>query len=107
MTGAACPIQRIDLTWSAGGTATGGNGATLQAWTAGWQPVAANGSAAASPSVMTYTWTPASPSPAATLFHGGARELAFAIVPIGSSTATTAAQVGSDAVSVTIRYRRL
>jgi len=106
VTGAACPIQRVELTWSGGGTAPTGNGATIQAWTGSWLDVATNGSTAAAPSVMTYAWTPASTVPAALLFHGTARELTFALVPNGTSAGVVPAQLGTDAVAVTIRYRR-
>jgi hypothetical protein len=104
--GATCPIQRIDVTWSGGGTAPTGNGATLQAWAGDWLDVASTGATAAAPSVMTYTWTPASALPAALLFHGAARELTFALVPNGASAGVVPAQLGTDATAVTIRYRR-
>jgi hypothetical protein len=102
----ACPIQRIDVTWSGGGTAPTGNGSTLQVWNGEWYDAATNGSTAASPSVMTWSWTSASPFPASSLFHGAARELSLALVPNGVTTSAGAAQVASDSVSVTIRYRR-
>jgi hypothetical protein len=55
---------------------------------------------------MTWTWTSASPFPASSLFHGAARELTLALVPNGATTSAGASQLGSDAVGVTIRYRR-
>jgi hypothetical protein len=103
---AACPIQRIDVTWAAGGTSPAASGATLQAWTGDWTPVASTGSSAAAPTAMTWSWTSASPFPAGALFHGKAHELTLAVVPQGSTTGAGTAQVASDAAEVTIRYRR-
>lgn len=104
--GAACAIQRIDVTWSGGGTAPTANGATLQAWTGGWRDAASTTATVASPAPISWTWPGTSGIPAAALFGGPARELTFALVPTGSSSAAGMAQVGTDAVSVTFRYRR-
>ncbi len=104
--GAACAIQSIDVTWSGGGTAPTANGAILQAWTGGWRDVGSTGATVVSPATVSWTWPGTSGIPAAALFRGPARELTFALVPSGSSSAAGMAQVATDAVSVTIRYRR-
>ncbi|MFO0581647.1 MAG: Ig-like domain-containing protein [Anaeromyxobacter sp.] len=103
---ATCPIQRIDVSWSGGGTAPAGNGAKLQVWNGEWVDAAVNASPAVTPSLMTWTWTSASPFPASSLFHGAARELSLALVPTGATTAAGAASTATDGLSVTIRYRR-
>ncbi|MFT3914858.1 MAG: hypothetical protein QM704_12320 [Anaeromyxobacteraceae bacterium] len=104
---AACPIQQIDLSWTTGATSPAGpNGVALQGWTGGWQDLGTNGATAAAPARTTWTWTPASPLPAALLFHGAARELSFQVLPRGTSSGVTAAQIATDAVAVTVRYRR-
>jgi hypothetical protein len=105
--GAACPIQQIEVRWAGGGSGPAGDGATLSAWTGEWSSFATSIAAPASaPATGILTWTPASGVPAATLFHGAARELSFALTPDAGTTAAGRAQVATDAVSVTVRYRR-
>jgi hypothetical protein len=104
--GAPCAIQRIDVRWTGGGSGPAGDGATLQAWAGEWSlgvPVAAPASA---PATATWSWTPGSPVPAATLFHGVSRELSLALTPEAPTTAAGRATVSTDAVAVTVRYRR-
>ena len=103
---AACPIQRIEVSWSGGASAPGKEGATLQVWNGGWYDAATTSSPAASPSLLTWTWTSASPFPASSLFHGASRELSLALVPNGATTAAGPGRVATDGVAVTIRYRR-
>ncbi|MFO0581648.1 MAG: hypothetical protein U0229_05210 [Anaeromyxobacter sp.] len=103
----SCPIQQIDLAWTTGATSPAGqNGVALQGWTGGWQDLVTNNATAVAPLRTLWTWTPASTIPAALLFHGSARELSFQVVPRGASSGVTAAQLATDAVAVTIRYRR-
>jgi hypothetical protein len=102
----ACPIQRVDVRWVGGGTAPSLNGAALQAWTGDWTSVQATAGTAAAPALLTWSWTPASPFPASSLFHGAAHELTFELIPQGSTSAAGLARVATDAVEVTIRYRR-
>jgi hypothetical protein len=102
----ACPIQRIDVRWVGGGTAPARNGAVLQAWTGDWMNAQTTTGTASAPALVTWSWTPASPFPASSLFHGAARELSFALIPQGSTSAAGLARVATDAVEVTIRYRR-
>lgn len=103
---ASCPIQQIDVRWVGGGTAPTQNGAMLQAWTGDWLDAQGTTATAAAPAAITWSWTPASTFPASGLFHGSARELSFALVPRATTSAAGAAQVATDAVEVTVRYRR-
>jgi hypothetical protein len=104
---AACPFQQIDVRWTGGGSSPAGNGARLQAWTGSWTDLPPILSAPASaPADTTWSWTNAAAFPASSLFHGTSREMTFQLVPSGVSTAAGAAQVGTDAASVTVRYRR-
>ena len=104
--GVACPIQSIDVAWAGGGTASGANGATLQVWNGDWTTVATTTSTAAAPTNMTWNWNGAAAYPAASLFHGSAKELTLQLVPQGTMKAAGPAQVSTDSVGVTIRYRR-
>jgi hypothetical protein len=103
---AACPIQRVDVSWVGGGTSPSQDGAMLQAWTGDWLDAQATGASAAAPALVSWSWTPASPFPASSLFHGASRELTFELIPRGSTSAAGLARVATDAVEVTVRYRR-
>jgi hypothetical protein len=104
--GAPCPIQQIEVRWAGGGSGPAGDGATLRAWTGDWSLPAAIAAPATTPATATWSWTPASGVPASTLFHGPARELSFALTPDAGTTAGGRAEVATDAVAVTVRYRR-
>jgi hypothetical protein len=103
---AACPIQSVEVRWRGGATAPGGSGAFLGAWLGDWRPLVHTAAGAAAPDQLTWSWTPAANFPASSLFHGQARALTFALGPEFTTTAAGAAQVATDAVSVTVRYRR-
>jgi len=102
----ACPIQSVEVRWRGGATAPLLDGAFLQAWLGDWRSLAFTGATPDVPGQLGWTWTPAEPFPASTLFHGQARELTFALVPDGATTAAGVARLGTDSVAVTVRYRR-
>ena len=103
---AACPIQRIDVRWTGGASSPETVGGALQAWTGDWTATTGTDGTPAAPKLMTWSWLPTSPFPASSLFHGQAKELTFQVVPPAPSTAAGTSQVATDAVSVTIHYRR-
>jgi hypothetical protein len=103
---ASCPIQSVEVRWRGGATAPAAGGATLQAWLGDWRALATTAAGADAPDQLSWTWTPAEAFPASTLFHGQSRELTFALVPDGATTAAGVARLATDAVAVTVRYRR-
>ena len=103
---APCPIQSIEVRWAAGGSGPTGDGGKLHAWTGEWSLGVPFAAPASTPATAAWSWTPASQVLASSLFHGPSRELSLAITPNSATTAFGRAQVTTDAVAVTVRYRR-
>jgi hypothetical protein len=107
--GAACPIKRIEVRWTGGGSGPWGDGAFLRAWTGEWSTTVGTSSAASAnaPQTFVLSWDAAgSPIPGASLFHGAARELSVVLLPSSFNTQAGPAVVATDAVEAAIWYRR-
>jgi hypothetical protein len=103
---ATCPIQQVDLRWWGGASSPAQPGTLVQVWTGGWRDAVTSAATPASMLEHDWSWTSASPFPASSLFQGSSRELVFALRPRGPNGAAVSARVQTDAVDVTVRYRR-
>jgi hypothetical protein len=112
-------VRGVDLTWYAGGTAaSGGSGAQVQVWDRGlWRATGvANVASTTSPAALGWStatapeWSGYGQAVLADrvkrLFAGDARELTFAVTPVGTNgTSTTLAAIRTGYVQAAVRYR--